>query len=120
MPSTTPKQRSETILRERIQGDTLSALAKRHRMSIEGVRGVLIREGGQQIDDFERRLRANVGTDQVEAFLIPWHSSEDVLAAVAYLKWALAQLADRGIETRISYQVTDAGAAFGVAIAEEA
>jgi hypothetical protein len=118
MATTTTKRQRDQILRERISGAKLDQIARRHRMSIEGVRAIAVKEGRRHVDDLERRLRANVGTDDVEGFLIPGHGGPDFDAALAYLRWALAQLSDRGIQTRIHYRPTQQGVVFGVEIAE--
>lgn len=112
--------RDQQMLQERIQGSTLQAIGDRHGgLTPEGVRVIVAREGKAQIDDLERRLRALTG-DEVEAMLIPGHGGPDFDAALAYMRWSLAELAARGIETHIQYRVTRNGVAFGVSIAENA
>ena len=106
---------------ERLQGDTLKTIGTRHGgLSPQGVSVVVAREGKRQIDDFERRLRDNVGTGQIEALLIPRHVGADQDLALAHLRWVLSQLSERGIPIAIHYRATPSGMVFGVEIAEEA
>ena len=109
------------MLTERIRGDTLQVIGDRHGgLSPQGVRVVVAREGRRQVDDLERRLRANAETDELEAFLVPGHGGPDFQMALAYLQWSLAQLSERGIPTRVRYRSTTSGVVFGLELAEEA
>jgi glyoxylase-like metal-dependent hydrolase (beta-lactamase superfamily II) len=114
--------RDQHVLAERIRGDTLKEIGLSHGLSIEGVRVVLAREGRRQIDDLERRLRANVETGELDTLLIPGHGGPDFDLALAYMRWALRELHDRGIAVRVHYRNIQAGVIFGLELepAEEA
>ena len=106
--------RDESILSERIAGDTLRTIADRHGLSHEGVRFVADRAARCQLDDLERRLRANVGTDDLEVLLVPDHGGPEFDQAIAYVQWVTRALAQRGVELKVHYQATYNGVAFGL------
>jgi hypothetical protein len=114
MASTTRNQRSRdaSILRERIAGAKLQQIARRHRMSIEGVRAIAAKEGERHITDLIRRMRENTKTGRVEVLLVP--NGPDLAVSLAYARWVLAQLSDRRVLTRVRPRVVPNGVAFGL------
>lgn len=106
--------RNREVLMERVAGSTLQAIGDRHDLTAEGVRVVFAREARKQIDDLELRLLANTKTDDLELFLIPDHGGPDFDLALAYLRWALGELAERGVKTRVHYRPTHNGVVIGV------
>jgi hypothetical protein len=109
--------RDQQILEERIRGDTLEAIGRRHGcLTREGVRFIVAREGERQVADLIRRLRENVGTGQLEVLLIP--NGPDLDAALAHLRWVLTELAERGMRTIVHPRIVPNGVAFGLELAD--
>jgi hypothetical protein len=106
--------RDTTILHERIAGSTLRDIGARHGLTAEGARLIIAREGRRQIDELERRLLGNVGTNDVEVFVVPGHSGPDFDVALAHFAWALKELGKRGMRTRVHPRHIWNGVAFGV------
>jgi len=102
------------VLSERIAGATLRDIGDRHGLSHEGVRLVADRAARRHLDDLQRRLAANVGTDDLEVLLIPGHSGPDFDEAIAYVQWVTRALADRDIDLKVHYRATHSGVAFGL------
>jgi len=106
--------RDTRILLDRVRGDTLAAIGKRYGMTHQNAHVVVLREGTRQINDLEMRLLANRATGDVELFLIPDHGGPDFDLAIEYVRWALRELAQRGVQTRVHYRAAENGVAFGV------
>jgi len=106
--------RDTAVLTERIHGDTLRTIGARHSLTPEGVRVVFKRAAQRHLDDLQRRLAANVGTDNLEVLLVPDHSGPEFDQAVAYLRWVTHALAERGVELKVHYRPADTGVAFGL------
>jgi hypothetical protein len=106
------KARDRAILRERATGDRLVDIAKRHRLSIEGVRVVVARQAEREIDALIARLEANVDSGDLEVLLIP--NGPDLDVSLAYTRFVLAQLSERGIRPRIHQRAVDSGMALGL------
>jgi hypothetical protein len=77
----------QALLSERLRGRTLRDLADTTVLSIEGVRVVVAREGGKQIDEIELALLANTKTDDLLAFVVPEHGGPDFDSAMSYVQW---------------------------------
>lgn len=108
------QERNQEILTQRMSGDSLAAIGSRFGLSAEAVRLIVARVGNEQIDDLAARMRANVGTDSIEAFLIPGHGGEDFQAAMTYFLWAQHQLTKRGIKVKVHYRPVPEGVVFGI------
>ena len=107
-------ERDTAVLTERIAGAKLRDIGARHGLSHEGVRVVADRTGRRHLDDLQRRLAANVGTDDLEVLLVPDHSGPAFDAAIAYVGWVTHALAERGVELKVTYRPAESGVAFGL------
>ena len=104
----------QQLLAERARGDSLRQIGERHELSPEGVRVVVAREGRKQIDRLELALLANRKSGDVELFLIPSTTGPEFHLAVDYLQWCVRQLAERGVDVRVTYRPVEGGCAFGI------
>jgi len=108
--------RDESILRERVSGDTFREIGERHGISTMRAHTVYGRAARQHLDDLQRRLLANAqsATDDLEVLLIPHHSGPEFDAAIDYLRWVAAELAERGVKLKIHPRPAMNGIAFGL------
>jgi hypothetical protein len=108
--------RDESILRERVSGDTFREIGERHGISTMRAHTVYSRAARQHLDDLQRRLLDNAksDTDELEVLLVPGHSGPDFDAAITYLSWVTSALAERGVELQIHPRPAMNGVAFGL------
>jgi hypothetical protein len=110
--------RDETILRERLKGDTLHAIGGRHGLSHEGVRYVVARETRRMIDEIHLDLLTSHATGEAPSFVIPEHGGEDFDLAMEYVQFVTRELAERGMRVRVEYRPTYNGVVLALVDAE--
>ena len=107
--------RDAVILQDRIiGGDTFRQIGERHGISAMRAHTVYQRSARQHLDDLELRLLANTKTDDLEVLLLPDHSGPEFNAALDYLRWVVASLAERNVQVKVHYRVAMNGCAFGL------
>jgi len=108
--------RDESIVKERISGDTFREIAERHGISTMRAHTVYGRAAREHIDDLLRRLLANAASaaDDLEVLLVPHHSGPEFDAAIDYLRWVTSELAERGVQLKIHPRPAMNGVAFGL------
>jgi hypothetical protein len=108
--------RDESILRERVSGDTFRQIGERHGISTMRAHTVYGNAARRHLDDLQRRLLANAASaaDDLEVLLVPHHSGPDFDAAIDYLRWVTSELAERGVNLKIHPRSAMNGVAFGL------
>ena len=113
-------ERNHRLLMEHIGGDDAEAIGRHYGLTGSAVRAIVVRHGRRVIDDLELRLLANRTTDDVELFLIPEHGGADFDLAIEWFRWCIAQLAERGVRTRVHYRPAESGVAFAGSVRDGA
>jgi hypothetical protein len=99
------QERDQAIFTERMSGDALQLIAKRHGLSHERVRQITDKYGTQAVDDLELRLLENrrSNSDEIECYVIPSISGPDYHAALTVFQWLVKELGKRGVVTKTHY-----------------
>ena len=93
--------RDESILEERLRGETFREIGERHGISTMRAHTVYGNAARRHLDDLELRLLANTKTDELEVLLIPDRSGPAFDAAIDYLRWVTHELAERGVTLKV-------------------
>jgi len=113
---------ADTILAEHARGDSLRTIGKRHGVSHETARRLVLERGSQLIADLaydlqvaERCERQGL-TAEWPTYLIPFQAQADWQDALAMFDWTVKQLRARGFRVEIVSRTTPAGMALMVTV----
>lgn len=99
---------------DHLAGVPLREIGKRRGISHETARQTIREQGREHIVDLAGRLLVNRRTGDLEVLVIPDVSGPDFDQAVAYLIWAVNELAELGITVKLHANPIEAGIAFGL------
>ena len=97
------------MLIERISGETLHGIGRRHGISHVAARNVIIREGRRHVDQIELQLMVAAKQDRAFGLAIPAQLQDDRAVALSYLAWIVRELRDRGVEIEVETKPTPDG-----------